>query len=314
MAAQPANFFRSLAGVPVLYDRLKPGHYGKTGIPYKFYCTSETQAVLEGAFQDLFARTAPRFGAARRILSAGAWVNKPGQHGLGKAFDLDAIHWELIQFIALQQPVQKSLYLAVQALCNKHFGVVLGYDYNPDHHDHLHLDISRAVRFREANSVVSFLQQALNTFYGQTLVVDGEYGDETMTALNDTLVALGIPNVANVGNWKRFLDTVCDEGITRVAAALNAEIAAASSLEAQMHADAVSAMADIEAIPLLPLAGEGPRGLRSQRRERREESGEARPRLRRPAKSSEIPERPRRRRDGPRRRRHRREAPGTAQP
>jgi hypothetical protein len=171
MATQPANFFQSLAGVPVLYDRLKSDHYGKVGIPHKFHCTIETQRVLDGFFEDLFARTVPHFGTVQRILSAGAWVNKPGQHGLGKAFDLDAIHWQRIHFIALEQPVQKSLYLAVQAICNKHFGVVLGYDYNVDHRDHLHIDISRPVRFRETNSVTSFLQQVLNTFYGQTLEV-----------------------------------------------------------------------------------------------------------------------------------------------
>ncbi len=122
--------------------------------------------------------------------------------------------------IALQQPQQKALYLAVQALCNKHFGMVLGYDYNADHHDHLHLDISRDVRFRSANSVITFLQQALNTFYGQTLQVDGEYGSSTKKALTDTLAVLSIPNVTNVGNWKLFLEAVCDEGISWVSAAL----------------------------------------------------------------------------------------------
>lgn len=258
MATQPANFFESLAGVPVLYDPLKQEHYGKIGIPHRFHCTSETQAVLEGFFQDLFARTVPRFAAVKRILSAGAWVNKPGQHGVGKAFDLDAIHWERIRFIALEQPVQKPLYLVVQALCNKHFGIVLGYDYNPDHHDHLHIDISRAVRFREANSVTSFLQQTLNTFYGQTLEVDGEYGDNTERALNDTLAALGIPNVATVDNWKRFLDAVCSEGIRRVAAALDAEMDVALSYEALIEADALPGKADIDADPALPAGEELP--------------------------------------------------------
>ena len=272
MGAQPANFFESLAGTPVLYDRLRPEHYGKTGIPYKFHCTAETQTILERMFQDLFARTVPVFGAVERVLSAGAWVNKPGQHGNGKAFDLDAIHWERARFIALEQPVNKSLYLAIQALCNKHCGMVLGYDYNPDHHDHLHVDISRSVQFREANSVVSFIQQTLNTFYGQRLEVDGEYGEETENALNETLATLRIPNVHTVDNWKRFLDAVCDEGISRVGAALAAERVTDMSLStralpahtlsvyassADAHIErAPPAMADVGADPLLPAADE----------------------------------------------------------
>jgi hypothetical protein len=253
MAAQPSNFFQSLAGIPVLYDRLKPEHYGKIGIPHRFHCTNETQDVLEALFQDLFARTTPHFGAAERILSAGAWVDKPGQHGLGRAFDLDAIHWRRVRFVALEQPVHKQLYLAVQALCNKHCGIVLGYDYNPAHHDHLHVDTGRDVRFREANSVVSFLQQALNALYGHTLSVDGEFGPNTERALNDTLATLGIAGVSAVADWKRFLDAVCTEAISRVAAALDAEGAARSSAATTA---AIAAMADSETDPSLPAAQE----------------------------------------------------------
>lgn len=261
MAPQPDNFFQSLAGVPVLYDRIGD-HYGKTGIPHQFHCTVQTQVILERLFQDLFSRTVPYFGAAQRILSAGAWVNKPGQHGLGQAFDLDAIHWERVRFIALDQPVRKTLYLAVQALCNKYFGVVLGYDYNIDHHDHLHIDISREVRFREASSVTFFLQQALNTFYGQTLEIDGEYGENTEGALRETLAVLSIPDVDTVDNWKRFLDKVCDEGISRVTAALDVQptvgplFSAPAPPLALLESDGLPAMADIDADPSLPAVEE----------------------------------------------------------
>lgn len=249
MAPQPANFFQNLAGVPALYDRLKPEHYGKIGITYKFHCAVELQAALEALFQDLFARTVPHFGPAHRVLSAGTWVNKPGQHGHGKAFDLDAIHWEKIQFIALRQPTQKPLYLAVQALCHKHLGVVLGYDYNPDHRDHLHIDISRPAQFRETNSVTGFLQQALNTLFGQTLVVDGEYGDGTERALGDTLSTLGIANVHTVDNWVRFLDAVSDRAIATVAASLEAERGSVSALRVQTE---TAPVADVDADPSLP--------------------------------------------------------------
>lgn len=257
MAAQPANYFKTLAGVPVLYDRLKPEHYGKTGIPYQFHCTAATQATLEGLITELFARTVPHFGPVSAILSAGAWVKKSGQHGLGKAFDLDAILWQRIHFVALQQPQHKELYLAVEALCHKHFGVVLDYHYDADHRDHLHVDISRAVKFRETKSVTAFLQEAMNTFYGQHLIVDGEYGDDTETALDEVLALLGIANVNTAARWKQFLDVVCEEAISRVAAALDAETnAGIRSALADGHNAELDLVLDTDENPQLARAGE----------------------------------------------------------
>jgi len=254
MGVRPSNFFKALSGVPVLYDRLKPEHYGKEGVSYQFHCTDPMEATLEAFVGDLFERTRESFGAPQKILSAGAWVDKPGQHGLGKAFDLDAIHWERVRFVALEQPTSKPLYLVVQAIANKHFGVTLGYDYNPAHHDHLHLDIGRSVGFRVVSSVTQFLQQALNTFYGHTLHVDGEFGDSTETALNATLAALGIPDLTSVQDWAKFLDAICKQGIARVVATLGAvpgeRISAVTAIDG---AEVWAAMAHLDADPMLPM-------------------------------------------------------------
>jgi hypothetical protein len=75
--------------------------------------------------------------------------------------------------------------------------------------------------------------------------------------LNDTLAMLRILDVISVDNWRRFLDTVCKEGVDQVTAALVAE-AAAPALPHQVSvvADGVPAMADIEANPWLPVAEE----------------------------------------------------------
>jgi hypothetical protein len=256
MPKQPSNFFDSLVGVPVLYDRLE-GHYGKTGIPYKFYCTPKTENTLAAFFTDLFGRTV-RLGKPIRILSAGAWVSKPGQHGEGKAFDLDAIHWERVHFITLNQPRQKPLYLAVQALCLKYFGTVLGYDYNRAHQDHLHVDIGREVRFRETQSVAFFVQQALNSFFGYKLEIDGENAGDTATALRDTLKRLGIGDVASsVPEWIKFLELVCDRGVEAAADALDAEILIAGTSEGaaptNSPAGLVAEEAPVEAAYILSL-------------------------------------------------------------
>lgn len=257
MSSQPKNFFRELAGVPVLYDRLKPTHYGITGIPYKFHCTPDAQAVLETFVRELVELSVPSFGSIRQILSAGAWVNKPGQHGAGKAFDLDAVHWERIRLVALQQPTQKPLYLAVQALCHKHFGVVLGYDYNAAHRDHFHIDISRDVRFRPTSSVTTFLQQVMNTFFGQTLEVDGEYAQATEKAFQATLALLKIPDVDSVPDWRRFLDAVSAQGVQRAAAGLDAETVAGLVVESgSVDPDPPLGTADLDADPSLAASAE----------------------------------------------------------
>jgi len=238
MAARPSNSFRTLRGVEVLYDRLKPHHYGKTGIKYDFYCTLATEKALNAMMEDLLSRTEPKFGLAERILSAGAWVNKSGQHGHGRAFDLDAIHWGKVRFIANQQRDNKELYLAVQAMCHKYFGTVLGYNYNADHEDHLHIDIGRDVKFRETKSTTYFIQEALNNIFGQNVFLDGEYGPQTEEGLWETLKDLGIGGVeSSVTNWQKFLDAACDRAVMLVMLGLEADTALAHSPTRAQTAD-----------------------------------------------------------------------------
>lgn len=259
MSVRPSNFFEKLVNVPVLYDRLHTGDYGVTGSPYKFHCTQQTEQALEQFFEDLFARTQQAFGAPQRILSAGAWVDKPGQHGLGTAFDLDAIHWERVTFIANQQPTRKPLYLAIQALANKHFGVALGYDYNAAHRDHLHLDIGRPAKFRQVKSVAEFLQQALNTFYGYTLHVDGEYGESTKDALNATLATMNLPDLSG-SNWATLLDAICALGIQGAIPAQGLQPVQAFAVAAVavdvIAEDGGDQMLHIDADPTLPMQHE----------------------------------------------------------
>lgn len=211
MPSRPAHFFESLAGVPVRYDRPPVADYGSEGVARKFHCQPALNQTLDTMFQEIFAKTPASFGAPSVILSAGAYVNKQGQHGFGKAFDLDGIRWAERIFVTLQHPRDKVLYLGVQALCHKYFGVVLGYNYNAAHHDHLHLDIGRSVRFRQTKSVTYFLQEALNSFFDQSLVVDGEYGGDTDQALGQARRSIGLGALNKPENWSAFLDAVADE-------------------------------------------------------------------------------------------------------
>lgn len=223
MALRPSNFFTTLANISVLYDRIKPEHYGKTGIAYQFHCTDETEQALNAFFVELKSRTA-RFGQMQRILSAGAYVDKPGEHGRGHAFDLDAIHWDRVQFIAKRQPLDKHVYLLVQALCHKYFGTVLDFNYNADHEDHLHIDIGRPIGFRESRSTTSFIQESINAIHGKRVGVDSEYGPGTDIAFREVLQSLGIGWVGTLSNWTEYLERTCDLAVEIVASTTSADL------------------------------------------------------------------------------------------
>ena len=60
-------------------------------------------------------------GRAEVVTSAGAYVNKPGSHGQGRGFDLDAIFWADKNFITLHYPQDRRFYLGVEAILRKHF-------------------------------------------------------------------------------------------------------------------------------------------------------------------------------------------------
>jgi hypothetical protein len=127
MSNRPANFFTELAGVPVHYDRFPEPEfsYGTRGKPMRFHCTPAFQQKLEVCFQELW-QVCP-LGPAEVITSAGTFVDKPGHHGRGSAFDLDGIFWANKTFITLHYPMDRPVYLAVDALLRKHFGTVLNY-------------------------------------------------------------------------------------------------------------------------------------------------------------------------------------------
>jgi hypothetical protein len=89
---RPTHIFEKLAGVPVHYDRSAPPFgYGTRGRPAKFHSELTFVMKLEQCLQELW-EVCP-LHQAQVMTSAGAWVDKPGFHGRGRAFDLDGIFW-----------------------------------------------------------------------------------------------------------------------------------------------------------------------------------------------------------------------------
>ena len=205
---QPTNYFEFIDGVPVHYDRFAPPFgYGSKGRPHRFYCTPDFEAKLDAAFGELFD-ICP-LGKAEVITSAGAYVDKPGMHSLGRSFDLDGIFWRGKSFVTLVDggPGDRRFYQSVEAVLRRHFGTILNYDYNAAHRDHLHMDDGSPVGFDAySRSRVLFLQGALKCIFKKNISITGTYGPTTRQETENALEELNIPgSISSSATWRRFL-------------------------------------------------------------------------------------------------------------
>ena len=206
---RPANFFRTLAGVTVHYDRSsEPGlGYGTRGQPWRFHCTTAFQTKLRRCFQELW--TVCPLGPANLILSAGTYVDKPGSHGLGRGFDLDGLLWDGKTFVTLGYPNDTRFYLAIEAVFRKHFGTVLNYNYDPAHRDHLHVDDLSPIGYDATHrSRVLYLQAALTHLFSRPVLIDGISGPQTDGAARDVVMALGLAQFADVNTSTKLHDVL----------------------------------------------------------------------------------------------------------
>jgi hypothetical protein len=208
--------FNSLDGVPLRYDRSTSTSYGTVGIPYNPYSRKSFIDKLEACFKELF-QVCP-LGKPNHILSGGAWTQKPGMHGQGRAFDLDGLLWDDYRFVTVEYPSQKKFYLAVDAVLRKHFGIVLNYKYNRAHEDHFHIDDSVTTSFsKHSKSKVLALQMGLTHVHGNEVIIDGIWGSQTLNAVNDVLDDLDIQQpITQKAGWFKYLDATATKGFADV--------------------------------------------------------------------------------------------------
>lgn len=205
--------FNSVGGVPTHYARQPVAPYGTIGVARAFHCTRAFFSKLDACFQELW-RVSPH-GRALAVVSAGAYVDKPGAHGQGRAFDIDAIFWPGKTLVTRNFPTDQNYYLGVEAVLRKHFGVVLDYNYNAAHRDHFHIDDSVSVGFSRARSHTLFMQAVCSHIFGKSFRggVDGAFGSGTQGALDEVCAELGVATPLTVlANWNNFLDAVARRG------------------------------------------------------------------------------------------------------
>lgn len=150
------------------------------------YATPRFKDKLYFAFDSLW----PFIGQPSGIVSAGAYVDKPGAHGRAEAFDLDGLVWvgpgKNWQWRAsdYNTDLERRYYYGLMSHFMLFFGNVLGWEYNAAHKDHIHLDNEVAVGFRpNSHAIVTSLQGMLKYVWEKDLVIDGDYGPKTAEAL-----------------------------------------------------------------------------------------------------------------------------------
>ncbi len=177
--------YRTIGGVPLRYLRTE-----RPLTQYYARSTAEFEDKLDAFSQDL-AEAAPRsYGPLLYIATAGAYVNKPKYHGLGRAFDLDLVRWEHKRCSPLRGDHEyrwratRRRYIAVDALARRRFKYVLDGWYNGAHRDHMHLDDGGGALVFNAGyrSDTVFVQASANVMINAGLVVDGLYGPKTRRA------------------------------------------------------------------------------------------------------------------------------------
>lgn len=159
----------------------------------------------------------------------GVGVCKSGYHGSARAFDLTKIKFSSGQvdmnwsWRGARKLVHRRRYLAVAAMCRRHFGTVLTCWYNSAHQNHIHFDNGVSVTSIRTGvrSDTTLIQASCNLINGESLAIDGVWGNLTESAY---LRLLGRLNMrcynpkANTSAARRLLRLIARHGFANKAA------------------------------------------------------------------------------------------------
>ena len=198
-----------LDGVPLWYGR------ASTPRPQTFFVDPPFRDLLVRTTKTVRARAPESFGKLIRITSAGAYVSKPGMHGLGRAFDHDAWMFEEVDISPIRHDHsapslnRRMRYWPLAALMRSHSAHLLHGEYDAAHRDHLHFDNGGSLPFRTTSpATVKLVQAVSNEIFGESprLTVDGELGPKTTDAVREALRRLRLDgDLSSSLTWTRFL-------------------------------------------------------------------------------------------------------------
>lgn len=219
--------FNNIDGTPTMYIRDGSG----VRKPATFRCTFGFYDALVAWVQRLRSVSASQgYPGLSFLTSAGAYVNKAGQHGAGTAYDCDEIGWSdgrMSRMIGLDWQTSKpsdvrKRYYAVDATLRAHFHWCLDRTYNSAHHDHIHADFGgMPVKLNKGSSSdVGFIQAICNEFMNSGLAVDKIWGPLTQAAFDQSRSRLGVTSGdphSSTAVYRTYLDAVARKGFANQA-------------------------------------------------------------------------------------------------
>lgn len=200
---------------PTFYERFADG---RPASQFEFQASPEFFELFPSWLANLAGAAPSSFGRIHRLVSAGFYVNKPGAHGAGRAMDVDEVTWgnAVIRPKARQHESGDAdvlRYLGLDAICRRHFPVVLDGWFNAEHADHIHAEgIGAPLLDKRARSATLFCQQVCNRVFGNALVADGVWGDKTQAAMDQAQARIGVGGdlAADSGAWRQWLRAVAE--------------------------------------------------------------------------------------------------------
>lgn len=208
--------FDAIDGVPIKYG--SPGNYARRAVKSEqsFYNKLKDWVIALRPMSATYG--GPELSDLRWIGHAGAYVCKPGCHGLGRALDVNRIQWNGMtadMFGGDHASADRSVrrrYLAVDASCRRFFKYTLDAWYNDQHENHIHVDDHAApILSKASTSDTGFVQAVCNNFDGAGLVIDGLWGPATQGAWQDLNAVWGyggcdpFTSAAAYGEWCNFV-------------------------------------------------------------------------------------------------------------
>jgi hypothetical protein len=171
--------------------------------------------------------TPAHWTAPHKIYSYGAYVDKPGMHGEGRAFDLARMlitnrdtgamftafngrydQWRNLTGDALR--TARIRYWGTMASLHYHFRHVISYLDNAEHHNHAHIDNavsgSGDSSFNTGSATQTyFVQAACQYIWGLSTGIDGDWGPETQRNSSTALARAGSDGVITTqSRWLTF--------------------------------------------------------------------------------------------------------------
>lgn len=227
--------FDELGGIPCYYARVNAGYgdlartTGSTEKARTRQLAPSFKRQMDAALAEVYWLTSGLLGPLKALVSGGAYVDKPGWHRKGRAFDLGGLHWEGGRLVLIRTASEVDftladdwgLYLGVEAILRRHFGTVLGILHDKRHHNHWHIDPGTPVGYWTtgfgAKTRVTYLQACLSAIWGTyDGALDGDHGPVTKKALAETCGRLAIGPLDKPENWTQFLLLTAAAGIQTV--------------------------------------------------------------------------------------------------